>query len=57
MFKFNDIDFQRIATAAVGAIVLSTACVAAAVAPARVIETSPIFAVADEAPASDSARG
>ena len=49
------IDFQRIATAAIGAIVLSTACIAAAVAPARAIETSPAFAAA--APASDAARG
>jgi len=55
MFKIDAIDFQRIATAAIGAIVLSTACIAAAVAPARAIETSPAFAAA--APASDAARG
>jgi hypothetical protein len=38
MTIFN-LDFSRIATAAVGALVLSTACVAAAVAPARAVET------------------
>lgn len=57
MFNFDTIDLQRIATAAVGALVLSTACVAAAVGPARAIETSPAFAVAAAAPASDAARG
>lgn len=38
---FN-IDLRRIATAAVGALVLSTACVGAAVAPARAVETAPV---------------
>ena len=42
MFKFNKIDFQRIATAAVGALVLTTACVGAAVAPARAVETASV---------------
>ena len=35
-------NFQHIATAALGALVLSTACVTAAVGPARVIEASPV---------------
>ncbi len=39
MFNFINIDINRIATAAVGALVLSTACVGAAVAPARAVET------------------
>ena len=39
MTTFFNIDLHRIATAAVGAIVLTTACVGAAVAPARAVET------------------
>ncbi len=39
MSNFFNIDINRIATAAVGAILLSTACVGAAVAPARAVET------------------
>jgi len=39
MFKFDHIDLQRIAVAAVGALILSTTAVAAAVGPA--IETAP----------------
>ena len=39
MFNFATIDLRRIATAAVGALVLSTACVVAAVGPARAVET------------------
>jgi hypothetical protein len=35
MFKFDRTDMQRIATAAVGALILSTVSVAAAVAPAQ----------------------
>jgi TonB family protein len=38
MFNLDTVDFQRIATATVGALVLSTACVAAAVVPARAAE-------------------
>ena len=37
MFNFDNL--QRIATAAVGALILTTACVSAAVAPARAVET------------------
>jgi hypothetical protein len=40
MFAFDKIDFQRITIALVGALVLSTACVGAAVAPAEAAETS-----------------
>jgi len=39
MAKFFNIDRNRIATAAVGALVLTTACVGATVAPARAVET------------------
>lgn len=56
MFKFDAIDFQRIATAAVGALVLTTACVGAAIGPARAAETSPVYALA-AAPAAHNARG
>jgi hypothetical protein len=41
MFNFDHIDFQRIAVAAVGALILTTTFVGAAVAPARAIETAP----------------
>jgi hypothetical protein len=39
MTNLFSIDLHRIATAAVGALVLTTACVGAAVAPARAVET------------------
>ena len=42
MLGFDKIDLQRIATAAVGALVLTTACVGAAVGPARAAETGPV---------------
>jgi energy-converting hydrogenase Eha subunit E len=38
MFKFDKIDLQRIATAAVGAFVLTVVSVGAAVGPARAVE-------------------
>ena len=41
MTIFN-FDLTRIATAAVGALVLTTACVGAAVAPARAVETGTV---------------
>jgi hypothetical protein len=41
MFKLDKIDFQRIGTAAIGALVLSTACVGAAVAPAHTVQAQP----------------
>ena len=45
---FNN-DITRIVTAAVGALVLSTACIGAAIAPARAVETDTglMFAQAD----------
>ena len=39
MFNFFNIDITRVVTAAVGAFVLSTACIGAAVGPARAVET------------------
>lgn len=46
MFNFEG--FTRVAAAAVGALVLSTLTVAAAVGPARVAETAPaVYASAD----------
>jgi hypothetical protein len=39
MHNFFNIDINRIATAAVGALLLSTACISAAVGPARAVET------------------
>ena len=39
MFNFAKLDLQRIATAAIGALVLSTACVGAAIAPAGAFAT------------------
>ena len=49
MTNIFNIDITRIVTAAVGALVLSTACVGAAIAPARAVETdtSLMFAQAD----------
>ncbi len=38
MFKFDRIDFQRFAVAAVGALILSTTAVTAAVGPAMAVE-------------------
>ena len=38
MFNFANIDINRIVTAAVGALVLSTFCVGAAIAPAGAVE-------------------
>ncbi len=46
MFNFIHIDINRIATAAVGALVLSTACIGAAVGPARAVETDTTIQVA-----------
>jgi hypothetical protein len=55
MFNSFNIDISRIAAAAVGALVLSTACVGAAVGPARAVETDIVQVVevagADEASA------
>lgn len=54
MFKFETHEFQRNAVAALAALVLSTVSVAAAVGPARAIETAPVYASA--APASGQAN-
>ncbi len=43
---FFNIDLHRVATAAVGAFILTTACVGAAVAPARAVETDRTLQVA-----------
>jgi hypothetical protein len=46
MFDFASIDLKRIATAAVGALILSTACVTMAVAPGHgVTADAPLAAV------------
>ena len=57
MSNFFDIDINRIATAAVGALVLSTACIGAAVAPARAVETDTGLQVAQSQVAAGEARG
>ena len=41
MFNIANIDIQKIATAAVGALVLTTTAITAAVGPARAAETAP----------------
>ena len=46
MFTLDKIEFQRIATAAVAALVLTTVSVGAAVGPARALETNPVYASA-----------
>ena len=40
MFKFEDA--ARVATAAIGALILSSTLIAAAVGPARAVETAPV---------------
>ena len=54
MFRFDRIDVQRIAVAAVGAVILTATAVGAAVGPARALETAPVQ-YAEAAP--DSVRG
>ena len=56
MFKIDTTDLQRVVTAIVGALVLSTACVGAAVAPARAVETAPLQIAAHQAQLSGEAR-
>ncbi|HEX8258090.1 MAG TPA: hypothetical protein VF589_10695 [Allosphingosinicella sp.] len=41
MFNSTKTELQRIAAAALGALILTTACVGAAVGPARAVETAP----------------
>ncbi len=54
MTNFFNIDLTRVATAAVGALVLSTACVGAAVAPARTAETATTVQVGEGVAASEA---
>ena len=54
MTNFFNIDFNRVATAAVGALVLTTACVGAAVAPARAVETDTTIQVAEGVAAGEA---
>jgi hypothetical protein len=49
MFNFANLDLQRIATAALGALVLSTACVGAAVAPAGAFTTGSVASARTQA--------
>ena len=49
-------DFGRIAAAAVGALLLTTVSVGAAVGPARSLETSPVAVVLVDAPVADRAN-
>lgn len=46
MFTLDKIEIQRIAVSAFAALVLTTVSVAAAVGPARAIETNPAYASA-----------
>ena len=54
MSNFFNIDLNRVATAAIGALVLSTACVGAAVAPARAVETDTTIRVAEGVAAGEA---
>ena len=54
MTNFFNIDLNRVATAAVGALVLTTACVAAAVAPARAVETDTTIQMAQAVAAGEA---
>lgn len=54
MFNFDTSDIQRVAAAALGALILSTTMVVSAVGPARAIETSPVAAQSSQGP--DQAR-
>ena len=45
---FDSEKIQRVATAAVGAIILTTISVGAAVGPARSAETTPVFVLAQD---------
>jgi hypothetical protein len=52
----NFTNFNRIATAAVGALVISTACIAAAAGPAYAVAPSPVAFAAADAPVSVQAN-
>ncbi len=49
-------DFSRVATAAIGALLLTTVSIGAAAGPARVIETTPISVAQSTAPVADRAN-
>ena len=49
-------DFQRIATAAIGALLLTTISIGAAAGPARILETTPIVTAQNAAPVADQAN-
>ena len=49
MFNFISTDFRQVALAAVGALILSTTAVTAAVGPARAVETASVGAVQTDA--------
>ncbi len=52
----NFTNFNRIATAAVGALVISTACIAAAAGPAYAVEPAPVSFASAQAPISVQAN-
>ena len=52
----NFTNFNRIATAAVGALVISTACIAAAAGPAYAVEPGQVSYAAAGAPVSAQAK-
>ena len=54
MTNFFNTDLNRLVTAAVGALVLTTACVGAAVAPARAVETDTTIQLAEGAAAGEA---
>jgi len=41
MFALDKIDYQRIVVSAIGALILSTACIVGAVGPAQAASTAP----------------
>ena len=49
-------EFQKIALASVGALILTTASVGAAVGPARILETTPVAVAHGAAPVADRAN-
>ncbi|MGZ8997680.1 MAG: hypothetical protein ACXW2T_02380 [Allosphingosinicella sp.] len=52
----NFTNFNRIASAAVGALVISTACIAAAAGPAYAVEPGPVSYAAAQVPVSVQAH-
>lgn len=55
MFNFDKSDVQRVAIAAIGALILSTTMVVSAVGPARAVETARVASL--EAPFTAQANG